>query len=59
MSDPLRLPPLRSIRLYGRIARVALVHGRNGIELALASIANVRDAIAQLEEQHVRHEEDE
>jgi hypothetical protein len=50
-----RLPPLRQIRLYARIARAGMDRGDSaGISLSLAAIKNVQDAIARLQEHHVR-----
>lgn len=53
-----RLPPDRQLRFYIRIVRVGLDHpyenGGAGIGIALAAIRNVQDAIARLQEHHVR-----
>jgi hypothetical protein len=56
-----RLPPERQIRLYTRIARLAIQGGDlqgagliMGMGVALAAIRNVQDAIARLQEHHVR-----
>lgn len=50
MSD--RLEPLRSIRLYCRIARNAISTGHVG--LALAAVKNIREDVARLQEFHVK-----
>jgi hypothetical protein len=57
MSKIDRLPAERQLRLYTRITRIAIEDARvEGVGLALAAIRNVQDAIARLQEQHVREE---
>lgn len=57
VDEGYRLPPERSLRLYVRLARVALHAGFEGIGLAQAAMSNVLDAIARLQEHHVRRED--
>jgi hypothetical protein len=52
-----RLSPERQLRLYTKIARSAIRNGElRGVGVALAAIENVQDAIARLQEHHVREE---
>ena len=55
-DDGYRLPPERQLRLYIRIARIGVEHPDKGLGIALAAIGNVQDAIARLQEHHVRKE---
>jgi hypothetical protein len=50
-----RLPPERQLRLYIGIARTCVQYPE-GLGIALAAIRNVQDAIARLQEHHVRKE---